>query len=138
MELTEVKQQFIQLRAQGYSFDKIAQETGKSKQTLIDWSRELKEAVDNLKTMELEALLQSYKMSKIARLQTFGELLSRIREEALNRDLSTIPTEKLLELMLKYNSHLREEIVEPDECYNSTNEMDHKRRMRSYDNYLSD
>ena len=45
MEILETKHRFIELRAKGYSFDKIALELNKAKQTLIDWSRELKEAV---------------------------------------------------------------------------------------------
>ena len=41
METIETKRRFIELRAKGYSFDKIAKELGKAKQTLLDWSREL-------------------------------------------------------------------------------------------------
>lgn len=41
MEILETKQQFIELRAKGWSFDKIAKKLGKAKQTLIDWSKEL-------------------------------------------------------------------------------------------------
>ena len=56
MELIEIKQQFIQLRAKGYSFDKIAKELGKAKQTLIDWSKEFQEEIANVKASELESL----------------------------------------------------------------------------------
>jgi len=41
MEIIETKHQFIKLRAKGYSFDKIAEELGKAKQTLIGWSKDL-------------------------------------------------------------------------------------------------
>ena len=34
MELLQTKERFIELRAKGWSFDKIAKEIGKAKQTL--------------------------------------------------------------------------------------------------------
>ena len=49
METTELKERFIDLRAKGWSFDKIAKETGKAKQTLIDWSKELQDEIANRK-----------------------------------------------------------------------------------------
>jgi transcriptional regulator len=48
MELTESKQRFIELRAKGWSFDKIAKELDKAKQTLINWSKELQDEIANL------------------------------------------------------------------------------------------
>ena len=49
MELLETKERFIELRAKGWSFDKIAKEIGKAKQTLIDWSKELQDEIANRK-----------------------------------------------------------------------------------------
>ena len=113
METLDTKERFIELRAKGWSFDKIAQELGKAKQTLIDWSKELEEEIANLKALELEALYEKHYLLKENRLQVFGELLSKIKEEALSRDLSDVPTDKLLELLLKYSNQVNEEIVEP-------------------------
>lgn len=113
METLDTKERFIELRAKGWSFDKIAQELGKAKQTLIDWSKELEEEIANLKALELEALYEKHYLHKETRLQLFGEVLSKIREEVMSRDLSEVPTDKLLELLLKYNNQLEEEIVEP-------------------------
>lgn len=109
----EQKQRFIELRAQGWSYDKIAQELGKAKQTLVDWGKEFKEEIANLKALELDNLYQTYYLSKEARIQTFGQMLNKIKDEVLNRDLSEVPTDKLLELFLKYNSQVKEEIIEP-------------------------
>ena len=39
-------------------------------------------------------------------------MLTKIKEEVERRDLSDVPTDKLLELLLKYNSQVKEEIVE--------------------------
>ena len=113
MESIETKERFIELRAKGWSFDKIAKELGKAKQTLIDWSKELKDEVANRKALELEALYETYYLLKENRLQTFGGLLNKIKDEVLSRDLSDVATDKLLDLFLKYNSQIKEEIVEP-------------------------
>ena len=126
MELTETKQKFIELRAQGLSFDKIAKELNKSKQTLIDWSRDLSGEIANLKAIELEDIYQKYYLLKENRLQTLGTMLSKIKTEVDTRELTDVPTEKLLDLLLKYNSKVAEELVEP--IYKSREEIEHEQR----------
>jgi hypothetical protein len=128
MELLETKERFIELRAKGWSFDKIAKETGKAKQTLIDWSKELQDQIANCKALELEALYESYYLMRENRLQTFGAMLTKIKEEVESRDLSDVPTDKLLELLLKYNNQVKEEIVEP--TYKSSQEIKEEREDR--------
>jgi len=113
MENHKTKEQFIQLRAQGVSYSNISKEIGKSKQTLIDWGKELEEEIRNLKAIELEAIYEKYFLLKEARLQSFGIVTQRIRQEIESRDFSDIPTEKLLDLFLKYNSIIKQEIPEP-------------------------
>ena len=122
------KERFIELRAKGWSYDKIAKETGKAKQTLIDWSKELQDEIANRKALELEALYESYYLMRENRLQTFGAMLTKIKEEVERRDLSDVPTDKLLELLLKYNSQVKEEIVEP--IYKSSQEIKEERQDR--------
>jgi len=128
MEVIEIKERFIELRAKSYSFDKIAKELGKAKQTLIDWSKELQDEIANRKALELEALYESYYLMKENRLQTFGDMLTKIKEEIERRDLSDVPTDKLLELLLKYDSQVKEEIVEP--IYKSSVEIREERLDR--------
>ena len=122
------KERFIELRAKGCSFDKIAKELSKAKQTLIDWSKELQDEIANRKALELEALYESYYLLKENRLQTFGAMLTKIKEEVERRDLSDVPTDKLLELLLKYNSQVKEEIVEP--TFKSSEEITEERLDR--------
>lgn len=126
MELTETKQKFIELRAKGLSFDKIAKEMNKSKQTLIDWSRELSGEIANLKAIQLEEMYQSYHLLKENRLQTLGTLLKKIKAEVETREFTDIPTDKLLDLLLKYNSKVAEELVDP--VYKSQDEIDKAQR----------
>ena len=128
METLNVKDNFIELRAKGWSFDKIAKELGKSKQTLIDWSKELQDEIANRKALELELIYESYYLMRENRLQTFGAMLTKIKEEVSSRNLSDVPTDKLLELLLKYNSQIKEEIVEP--TYKSSQEIKEERLDR--------
>lgn len=122
MESLDVKEKFIELRAQGYSFDKIAKELGKAKQTLIDWSRELQEEIASRKALELEALYDQFSLMKEHRLRELGKTLARLQTEIESRDLSDVPTDKLLDLQLKYLTYAKEEIVEP--VFKSTQEIE--------------
>jgi hypothetical protein len=126
MELLETKERFIELRAKGWSFDKIAKEIGKAKQTLIDWSKDLQDEIANRKALELEALYEKYYLLKESRLETFGGMLTKIKDEVERRDLSDVPTDKLLDLFLKYNSQVREEVIEPN--FKTSTEIDEERR----------
>ena len=113
MEDLKKKEAFIELRARGLSFDKIDRELKVCKQTLVDWSKELEEEIGNLKAIELEALYEKYFLLKENRLQTFGELLARLKEELGKRNFSDIPTDKLLDIMGKYQALIKEEYTEP-------------------------
>ena len=128
MEGIETKERFIELRAKGWSFDRIAKELGRAKQTLIDWSKDLQEEIANRKALELDALYETYYLQRESRLQTFGAMLTKIKEEVMSRDLSDVPTDKLLDLFLKYNNQIREEIVEP--IYKSSQELTEERQDR--------
>ena len=128
MEGIETKERFIELRAKGWSFDKIAKELGKAKQTLIDWSKELQDEIANRKALELEALYEKHYLLKENRIETFGVLLRKLKDEVMSRDLSDVPTDKLLDLFLKYNSQVKEEIVEP--IYKSSQELIEERQDR--------
>jgi len=110
MEILETKHRFIELRAKGYSFDKIALELNKAKQTLIDWSRELKEEIEIRKATELELIYESYFLLKKSRLQSLGDILLRVETEIGQRSLSTIPTDKLMDIYLKYSNQIKAEL----------------------------
>jgi len=128
METNEKKEKFIQLRAKGYSFDKIAKKLQMSKQTLIDWNKELEEEISNFKAMELELLYEKYYLTREQRLQTFGQMLSRLKDEIDIRNLSEITTEKLLDLWLKYNDKVKDELIEPK--FQDSKEMERKKNFK--------
>ena len=63
MKDMETKTRFMQLRAQGLPLAKIAAELKVSKNTLATWEQDLKEEIDNLEAMELEAMYDKYCLS---------------------------------------------------------------------------
>lgn len=128
MKPQSTKETFIELRAKGYSYYRIARELKTNKQTLIDWGKELQDEIANRKALELEALYETFYLLKEYRLKNFGNLLNKIEKELQARDLSDVPTDKLLDLFLKYNSQLKEEIVEP--VFKSSQELQEEKEDR--------
>ncbi len=109
----EIKSQFVDLRAKGWSYRRIAKRLKVSKSTLANWSQELKQEIASLRAIELEALQEQYFLLREGRIKLLGGLLKKLLKEAMSRDLATLPTDKLLELLLKYEEALQEEQIEP-------------------------
>ena len=108
----EVKSQFIELRAKGWSYVKIARKLKVSKNTLANWGAELEGDIASLKAMELEALYERSYMSKEARIRLLGSQLKEIQDELKKRGLEDVSTEKLLDMELKLYQALQAEYVE--------------------------
>lgn len=109
MKSLDVKENFVELRAEGKSYDVIAEALGVSKQTLISWSKDLTEEINNLKAVAIDAIQEKYLANKQARVAMFGVMLKKVREELEKRDLSDIPTNQLAEMLFKFSNNLRQE-----------------------------
>jgi hypothetical protein len=103
-----VKEQFVELRARGWSFDRIAKDLKVSKQTLINWSRELALEISNLRGIEHESLLEQYTLTREGRIEFLGDLVKKLREELASRSLATVSTERLVDLTLKVGEEWKE------------------------------
>jgi len=106
----ETMDRFIELRAEGWSYAKISAEIGVSKKTLIDWDKKWKNEIDNLRIAHCEELLEKHKLSKEHRIEGFAKRLKSIDDEIERRDFSDVPTIKLIELRLRIQSAIDEEI----------------------------
>jgi DNA-binding XRE family transcriptional regulator len=107
----KTKQQFVELRAEGMSYDKIAKKLKVSKTTLIAWSREHEVDIDNLRTIATESLQERYKVGQQHRLELWSEQLEMVRQELKTRGLGDIPTPKLIELLDTLSQKLKDEAV---------------------------
>ena len=108
----ELKSQFVELRAKGWSYVKISGRLKVSKNTLTSWGAELEGEIASLKAMELEALYERSYMSKEARIRLLGSQLKEIQDELKKRGLEDVSTEKLLDMELKLYQALQAEYVE--------------------------
>lgn len=102
MKPAELKNEYIQLRAEGKSYSAIAEQLHISKSTCTQWERELAKQIDELKRAKLEELCESYEIAKEARIKQLGDTLGKINEALAKADFSAVDPAKLLEYKLKY------------------------------------
>ena len=103
------KEQFLVLRAEGKTYDQIAQQMNASKRTLIEWGKELKSQIEDLRALRLEVLQEKYYILKEKRIELFGQNLQSLIDELSRRRLDRIPTAKLFDLVIKYASALKKD-----------------------------
>jgi transposase len=101
-----IKEQFVELRSQGTSFSSIAQRLNVSKSTLIEWSKERKEDIGNMRQIHLETLREKYRMGAERRMELFAKQLDAVEGELSKRDLTTIATERLFDILAKLGREL--------------------------------
>jgi len=106
----ELKPEFVELRAAGLSLAKIAERLSVSKTTLIAWERELTNEIAEARFLEMQALLETYKVCKAERVKFLGKLYQRLTEELSKRDFSEVEPAKLLEMLVKVEARLESEL----------------------------
>lgn len=112
MKDDDVKNRFIELRAQNWTYRRISTELKVSKQTLINWSRELSHAITNLRTIEFEELQAKHMALRDKRIELFGNILNQLSVELGKRALDQVSTEKILLLIIRYTEALKAEAQE--------------------------
>lgn len=113
MKDAETKERFIELRAQEYSYEKIAELLEVSKRTLINWGAELSYEVENAKALRLEVLREKFVLSAESKIELWGELVDRLKQEIATRDLSQVETNKLLDMLIKTQDKLEGAFIIP-------------------------
>lgn len=109
MTEAEKKARFIQMRAEGQSYSKIAAALDISKTTCSRWNKELKDQTDKQEAETLQDLYKMYGATREARLKATGETLQKIEAALKQKDYSEIPLDRLLTLKLKYLEQLKAE-----------------------------
>lgn len=110
MKDLDTKLRFVELRAKGWSYARIAKTLEVSKPTLIEWSKTLRVELHNAKALRWQELEESLQVSAEARLTRLAKQAKRICKELNDRFLDEVPTETLLELLLKLNRELKAEL----------------------------
>ncbi|MBD3290953.1 hypothetical protein GF337_19255 [candidate division KSB1 bacterium] len=109
MSKMNLKEQFIELRAEGASFDSCARELGKSKTTLIKWQRELDTEIENMKYLNTQYILEKYKITNEKKIEFYSEQLDRIHKALAKINYEELSVKDLLALKEKFENCLEEE-----------------------------
>jgi hypothetical protein len=104
----KTKHRFVELRAQDKSLRTAADELQIGLQTAVRWERKLKEQIEDLKTIELDALLERHRLTLQAQIERYGVELTRLNEEIKKRDLAKVQTYKLYDIMIKLDARFEE------------------------------
>jgi transcriptional regulator with XRE-family HTH domain len=96
------KMRFIELRANGWSFDKIATEIGVSKPTLIKFNKKYAARICEAKRIKLEEAQEKYYLSAQKKIELYGKRLLAFKDLLDKRDLSVFTTAQLLEYEARY------------------------------------
>ncbi len=110
MKTSEEKKKFIEMRAQGLSFDKISSEIRVSKPTLVKWGQEFSKDIDNLKFIEMESLVQQYGLAMHARVEAFALLLQKAINELKERSFEGVTVKDLMNLIATLDGKINIEL----------------------------
>ncbi|MHB1688886.1 MAG: hypothetical protein ACYCVH_16145 [Ignavibacteriaceae bacterium] len=105
----ETIEKFIQLRAEGKSFDKIVKLIKVSKPTLIAWEMKYKGAIDALKWSRFENILEKYKLTQEDRIARLAKELSLVWETYEQKDYENLSKRELLSMIIRLEHSLKEE-----------------------------
>lgn len=125
----------ITLRAGGASYANIALQVGVSKQTAVNICRRNRERLATLEALAIDELHETQRVGYEERIKALATLMAKVREEIDRRDLTNVPTDKLLEIYLKQSSALKEELIEP--TAQSSEEQEQAKREREFLDRLS-
>jgi len=131
MQQTAKHNQFIALRAEGVSFDKIATQLKVGKQTLIQWSKYFE---DDIKALQFEAFIQikeAYKHSQKARYETLLKQLQKLDEAILSADVASASIKDLFTIKtnLEYQIEKMEKTLKADTNITQTDEYGFKEKL---------
>ena len=121
MKDLQTKEKFIELRAQGYSFDKISKEINVSKPTLIKWDQEYSKKVANLIFFNSENLIEEFRLLKIHKIEALARTLKKVLEELSKRNFENVGTKDLISIAFSLESKLKENLS-GIECYTGITE----------------
>ena len=107
MHTPEIRQKFVERRAQGWSLVRIASELGVARSTLIEWSRQLRFQLQNQVALELDDLQNRLLGPRQHRASVLAEKLAAVEAELKKRDLASVSTTHLFTLA----AALRRQIV---------------------------
>jgi hypothetical protein len=114
MHSTTTKNEFIELRAKGWSLARIAARTNVCVRTLVDWNRHSQAEIRALRAVELEALQEKILATHEQELTRLAQHLQRLEEEMIKRPLQFVDTKDLFRLSSLVRAEIRKVRLEPE------------------------
>jgi len=102
----------VYYRALGHTLDEIGMKVELSRATVIGIIREYAKEIAKMQRLELEELLCLHYQTTRRKIEMLGGVLRRLLEELQARSLNDVSTDKILELILKFNHTLTDSISE--------------------------
>jgi len=110
---TDEIERFIELRAKGLSYDKIASEIGTSKPTLLKWASDYAREIEVSQYFELNCILAQYEVMRRDRVEVVSETLhmalTELRARAQAGNFADMTTDKLVNVCLVLENRLERE-----------------------------
>lgn len=100
------EKEFITLRADGLSFDKIATKLKTSKTTLIKWSRLYQNEINDLQFQSMVILKEQYEHTKKKKYETLLQQLEKVDEAILNKNLADTSLKELFLIKSNINNQV--------------------------------
>ena len=100
------QQMFIELRAEGKSFDEIVKRVNMSKPTLIKWSKEFKEQIEEVSRVIEEQFIIEQKVKRTVRAQKLSEELDKAYDALKNTDYKNMSKKDLIAVIEKMENKL--------------------------------
>ena len=98
MKITAKQMEFITLRAENISFDKISKQLKISKTTLIQWSKLFEDNIKELQFLVMVEIKKRYSNTVAKRYETLLQQLDKIDNAILEADLLETPLKDLIQL----------------------------------------
>lgn len=114
------KRRFVEMRAEGASYEKIQRDLKISRNSCQKLQSELGAEIDAAKREEMQTLVESFGMVRTARIKQIGKLLQKLDKAIDKADFSKVTADKLLSIRLQYVEALQKEITLPRGTVNGT------------------
>lgn len=103
----DTKNQFIELRAKGWSLSRISEQLKVSPRTLVDWNRQEREQIRTLRAIEWEALQEKILATGEQELVHLKKELDRLEDQLAKRTVEFVSTENLYRLSALVRAEIR-------------------------------
>lgn len=107
----DIRREFTELRAKGYTYPQISKELGISAKTAQSWNKALAEEIAVARADYTEEILQEYISVKRERLNSLHSVIKAIDAAISETDFTRIPPEKLLKMKLEYEAAINREYI---------------------------